>query len=164
MAPPKQMLTFTSQGRHYACDLLWIHEILRRPVVTPVRRAPPEVRGLIHLRGQILTALDLDRRLGYPAPENPAQARCIVFKTSTELARLPESPPDAAQAGPDLVGVLVDAVGDILSGSIELLPRPADTLTGLDPLCVQGVLPRPEGLIALLNVGHLLTPVSLSQA
>jgi purine-binding chemotaxis protein CheW len=157
MAAPKQMLTFSSQGRHYACDLLWIHEILRRPAVTPVRCAAPEVRGLIHLRGQILTALDLDRRLGYPAPEKPATARCIVFKTSNELARLPHPPDDAAHAGSDLVGILVDAVGDILTGSADLLPPPAQALTRLDPACIRGVLARPEGLVALLNIGHLLT-------
>jgi purine-binding chemotaxis protein CheW len=164
MPPPKQLLTFKSQGRHYACDLLWVHEILRRPALTPVRRAPPEVRGLVHLRGQILTALDLDQRLGYPPPERPADARCIVFKTAAELSRLAHPPADADQAGQDLVGILVDAIGDILADSGTLLPPPAETLTRLDSLCIQGVITRPEGLVALLNVGRLLTPSSLLTA
>lgn len=157
MSDSKQSLTFRVHGRWYACDLLWVREILRLPRITPVDRAPPAVRGLIHLRGQILTALDLDNRLGAAVPVDLPRDRCIVFKTAAELARLAVPPDDAALAGPDLLGVIVDEVGDILSESENLLPPPPETLSGLDHACIAGVLPRPEGLVTKLNIGALLS-------
>lgn len=154
----EQLLTFRTQGRWYACDLLWVREILRQPAIAPVDRAPPVVRGLIHLRGQILTALDLERRLGFKsaAPGGPAE-RCIVFKTAPELARLARPPADAELAGGDIIGVVVDHIGDIIAEHGPVLPPPPDTISGLDHACVAGVLPRPQGLITLLNTGAFLS-------
>ena len=157
MSDTKQSLTFLVHGRWYACDLLWVREILRQPKITPVDRAPPAVRGLVHLRGQILTALDLDNRLGVTAAAELPGNRCIVFKTAAELARLADQPDDARLAGPDLLGVVVDEIGDILNEDEALLPPPPETLSGLDHNCIAGVLPRPEGLVTKLNVGALLS-------
>ncbi len=157
MSDAKQSLTFLVHGRWYACDLLWVREILRQPRITPVDRAPPAVRGLVHLRGQILTALDLDNRLGVAAAAEMPSNRCIVFKTAAELARLAVQPDDARHAGPDLLGIVVDEIGDILNEDEALLPPPPETLSGLDHDCIAGVLPRPEGLVTKLNVGALLS-------
>lgn len=157
MSAPTQLLTFKTQGRWYACDLLWVREILRHPALTPVDRAPPPVRGLIHLRGQILTALDLDERLGLkPKTEQPS-SRCLVFKSTVELARLAVQPAESELVGADLLGILVDEVGDILTRPDNVLPPPPELLSGMDHACVAGVIPRPEGLITLLNIGALLS-------
>lgn len=154
------LLTFRVGNRWYACDLVWSREILRQPHVSPADRAPPVVRGLVHLRGQILTALDLDRRLGHPPAEPPATARCIVFKTAAELLRLPRPPPGAEHAPSDLTALLVDQIGDILPAPERLLPPPPDTLTGIDTSCVAGVLPRPDGLYTVVHVATVLAPSS----
>lgn len=157
MSAPTQLLTFKTQGRWYACDLVWVREILRQPALTPVDRAPLTVRGLIHLRGQILTALDLDRRLGLQPSGVAPSNRCVVFKTTIELARLAVQPEDADLAGPDLLGVIVDEVGDILTRPDTVLPPPPELMSGLDHACVSGVIPRSEGLVTLLRIGALLS-------
>ena len=157
MSATTQLLTFQTQGRWYACDLLWVREILRQPALTPVDRAPPVVRGLIHLRGQILTALDLDHRLGLTPKTDTGGTRCIVFKTAAELARLAHPPADAEQASQDLLGLIVDAVGDILPRPDTVLAPPPETLSGLDHTCIAGVVPRAEGLVTLLHVGAVLS-------
>ena len=162
MSDPTQLLTFNAHGRWYACDLLWVREILRLPAITPVDRAPPTVRGLIHLRGQILTALDLDARLGLPAHGAPPSSRCVVFKSTVELARLAVQPAQAERAGQDLLGILVDEVGDILLLPEAVLPPPPELMSGLDHACVAGVIPRPEGLVTLLHIGALLSPPDLA--
>jgi purine-binding chemotaxis protein CheW len=157
MSAPTQLLTFKTQGRWYACDLLWVREILRQPVITPVDRAPLTVRGLIHLRGQILTALDLDQRLGLQPQANQPASRCVVFKSTVELARLALPPAEAEMAGTDLLGIIVDEVGDILTRPDNVLPPPPELMSGMDHACVSGVIPRPMGLITLLNIGALLS-------
>lgn len=164
MPAPEQLLTFRTRGRWYACNLLWVREILRQPALTPVDRAPPTVRGLVHLRGQILTALDLEARLGFAPAEGAATSRCIVFKTSVEIARLAQPPADAALAGQDLLGVLVDEIGDILASGDAVLPPPPEALSGLDHACVAGVLPRPEGLVTVLQIGALLSVAAPASA
>jgi purine-binding chemotaxis protein CheW len=157
MSSTTQLLTFKTQGRWYACDLLWVREILRQPAITPVDRAPPTVRGLIHLRGQILTALDLDQRLGLQAQTSQPGNRCVVFKSTVELARLAAPPAESELAGTDLLGIIVDEVGDILTRPDNLLPPPPEQMSGMDHACVGGVIPRAEGLVTLLNIGALLS-------
>ncbi len=158
------LLTFDSGGRVYACDLLWVREILRRPPVRFVEGAPPVVRGLIHLRGQILTALDLEARLGRPLTDVPPTERCIVFKTASELERLASPPDDAKQAGLDVLGILVDSIGEIVPSGTEVLPPPPGTLSGMDPACTSGVIPLRDTLATVLKIGAVLSPESLSQA
>lgn len=157
MSVPTQLLTFKTQGRWYACDLLWVREILRQPALTPVDRAPPIVRGLIHLRGQILTALDLDQRLGLKPQATQPSSRCVVFKSTVELARLAVPPAESELVGTDLLGIIVDEVGDILARPDNPLPPPPEQMSGMDHTCVAGVIPRAEGLVTILNIGAVLS-------
>jgi len=150
------MLVFESRGRRYACDLLWIREVLRQPPVHIVDSAPAVVRGLVHLRGQILTALDLEARIGRSSQGDAPSARCIVFKTATELSRLPVPPTDVHLAEEDLLGILVDGIGDIMPVGTDILPPPPESLSGLDPACTSGVIPLRDDLVTVLNIGPVL--------
>ena len=105
-----QLLEFISEGKSYACDLLWVKEVLRAPAVTPVHLALSYVRGVVHLRGQILTAIDLEFRLGLKGGVARPSNRCIVFKTASDLSRLPVPPVDAYMVDSDRTGLLVDSI------------------------------------------------------
>ncbi|MCS7008621.1 MAG: chemotaxis protein CheW [Chthoniobacterales bacterium] len=155
MKTKNPLLLFNSRNRSYACDLIWIREVLRRPSIRIVDGAPPIVRGLIHLRGQILTAIDLEARLGLPAEEPHPENRCLVFKTSAELLALPDPPPDATQASSDLVGILVDNTSDIVPPGTTILPPPPGELSGIDPICVRGVIPIKDNLVTVLETSAL---------
>ena len=63
MAEVHQYCTFYVDGHYFGLDVLNVQEIIRYQDMTRVPLAPPVVRGLINLRGQIVTALDLRRRL-----------------------------------------------------------------------------------------------------
>jgi len=127
------------------------------PAITPVDCAPDYCPGLIHIRGQILTAINLENRLGYPNNPVSPTARCIVFKTGIELSRLALMPEDANLADKDPAGILVDRIGDILT-TAQILPAPPKTLSGLDHACITGVIHNASGLTTVLNVGALITP------
>ena len=158
MSSPSQLIEFMIGERKYACDLLWVREILMLPALTPVDCAPDYCPGLIHIRGQILTAINLENRLGYTNNPVSPTARCIVFKTGIELARLALMPEDANLADKDPAGILVDRIGDILTES-QILPAPPKTLSGLDHACIAGVIHTASGLTTVLNIGALITPV-----
>ena len=156
MTNQNPLLTFESGGRAFCCDLLWVREILRCPPVRVVDCSPKVVRGLIHLRGQILTAFDLDARLGLVPGTLPTE-RCIVFKTAAELATLPIPPEDARKAGPDMAGILVNTIGEIIPVGTEILPTPPESLSGIDPACTSGVVALHDSLAILLKIGSILT-------
>ena len=152
-----QLLEFKSCGRHYACDLLWVKEVLRSPIVTPVSMAASYVRGVVHLRGQILTAFDLEDRLGHPSSPTLPQNRCIVFKTANDLARLPQPPENHDMADSDPTGLLVDSIGDILPPGTRVLPAPPEALSGLDTRFIAGVISSDFGLITVLQISNLVS-------
>jgi purine-binding chemotaxis protein CheW len=88
------LCTFTVDGRLAALPTASVREILRAPVVTPVPLAPEGVAGVINVRGTIVTTVDLRHRLGLPA--GPARD-CLLLRN-----------------GDEIVGALVDAVGDVV--------------------------------------------------
>jgi purine-binding chemotaxis protein CheW len=113
--------------------------------MTPVPLAPPAVLGLINLRGQVVAAIDLRRRLDLPpavlpGPETDAGGGveggvCVVVETEDGLASL-----------------LVDAIGDVLEvDESRVLPLPA-TLRGAPRALATGVLPLDEDLVLILDV------------
>ncbi|MGF1661039.1 MAG: chemotaxis protein CheW [Kineosporiaceae bacterium] len=87
--------TFRIDTLYLGIDAGVVQEVLREQPVTPVPLAPPEVRGLINLRGQIVTALDLGMKLGLPRAERRMN---VVVRT-----------------GPEAVSLLVDAIDDVVT-------------------------------------------------
>src|SRR6266849_6579396 len=83
-----QYCTFTVAGRFFGIDVLNVQEVLRFQEVTPVPLAPGVIEGLINLRGQIVTAIDMRRRLGLPPREPGVLPMNIVVRTQDNSASL----------------------------------------------------------------------------
>ena len=97
---PSQLCTFFVGDYHFGVDVLQVQEVLRFHEMTAVPLAPPVVRGLINLRGQIVTALDLRHRLGLqPAAPHVEHANVIV------------------RTHDGAVSLLVDEVGDVIDNA-----------------------------------------------
>lgn len=120
-------------GEHLcALSIDAVHEISRIVAPTPVHEAPDYVRGIINLRGQIVTVVDLRRKLGLPPPPPGSSQRNLVVKSDQEL-----------------VGLLVDEVDDIVEvPPRDLLPVPPN-LVGEFGNHLGGVY-QLEGELALL--------------
>lgn len=103
-----ELLSFRLAEQEYSVDIMSVREIRGWTRATPLPHAPHYVRGVINLRGTVLPVLDLASRLGMPPVEGDARNVIIVV-----------------QNGSQSVGLLVDAVSDILAlPRAELQPPP----------------------------------------
>jgi purine-binding chemotaxis protein CheW len=138
----RRWLVFHIAGQRYAAPLSSVSEVIRDGEVTPVPGAADDLLGIRHLRGRIVPVLDGARRFGLASTvddgaEAAERARIVV------LAH-----------GGHLVGVRVDAVGELLEAGEDVAPPPPGR-AARDDDPVEGVLPLNEGFVALLDVRRL---------
>ncbi|HYT90044.1 MAG TPA: chemotaxis protein CheW [Gemmataceae bacterium] len=134
MPDVRQYCTFYVNGHYFGLDVLVVQEIIRCQQMTRVPLAPPVVRGLINLRGQIVTAIDLRRRLEFPDRRPDELPVNIVVRTD-----------DGA------VSLLVDEIGDVLEVSGQLFERPPETLRGIARELIRGVYKLNDRLLLILD-------------
>jgi purine-binding chemotaxis protein CheW len=135
----REWLAFTLSGEEYAIAIEQVREVLKAPVITEVPRAPPQVLGVIMVRGEVIAILDLRRRLGLPAVATGRQARVIV-----------------CDAGEGARGFLVDAVSDVVRlppSAVE--PRP-NGIPGPATECIAGIGRESDRLLILLDLPVVL--------
>src|SRR5271154_4776369 len=94
----REYITFRIGAQYYCIDIMSVREIRGWTPATQLPRAPGFVRGVINLRGIVLPVVDLAERLGF-APAEPTPRHVIIV----------------AQTGRQIVGLLVDAVSDIIA-------------------------------------------------
>ena len=134
MIASRQLCTFFLDGHLFGVDAQAVQEVIRFQEMTRVPQAPPSVSGLINLRGQIVTAIDLRRRLGMKPREVGKLPMNVVVRSD-----------DGA------VSLLVDQIGDVIEVDAENFETPPDTLQGLARELVQGAYKLDGRLLLLLD-------------
>lgn len=153
----RQFITFYLDNDFFGIDILLVREINRHLDVTPVELAPDYVRGLLNLRGQIVTVIDLGIRLGLGPRKIGPNSSCIILKTSAELARSSAIHLLKDSTASDLVGLLVDYIGDVVAvDALEIEPPPAHT-TGVRGRFLEGVVKLDKGLLVTLKTSEFLS-------
>lgn len=84
----REFLAFVVASETYALPLSCIREILRVPSVTPVPRAPRDVLGIISVRGQVTTLIDLRQRLRVQAAPVSSRTRVLLVDQGDEIMGL----------------------------------------------------------------------------
>lgn len=139
MSDDHQYCTFFLGGDCFGLDVLQVQEIVREQPMTRVPLANPVIAGLMNLRGQIVTALDLRRRLGFPDREAGQETVNVVVQTA-----------DGA------VSLIVDEIGDVLTLSKELFEPPPETMRGPGRELVSGAYKLSERLLVILSLERIL--------
>lgn len=135
----KQLATFYAADRYLGMDVTRVQEVIRYQEITRAPLAAGEIRGLINLRGQIVLAFDLRRRLGLPARADGAPPMNVVVRT-----------PDG------LVSLLVDRIGDVLDVDTELFEQPPETLQGDARELILGAYKLDDALLLELDIDRAL--------
>jgi len=139
MAEEKQFCTFFLDGLFFGVGVQKVQEVIRFQEMTRVPQAPPVVGGLINLRGQIVTALDLRRRLELREREAGQRPMNVVVRTDDGV-----------------VSLLVDEIGDVVEVDQESFEPPPETLRGVARELVLGVYKLKDRLLLLLDTERVV--------
>jgi purine-binding chemotaxis protein CheW len=134
-----QFCTFQVGDLYMGIEVSNVHEVIRWQAMTPVPLAAPAVSGLINLRGQIVTAIDLRSRLRLaPRPEG-RQPVNVVIRTS-----------DGA------VSLLVDEIGDVIEPSADSFEPISETVDKAAQGLIRGVYKLRDRLMLILDVDRAI--------
>lgn len=142
-----QFCTFMLDGLLFGLEVNQIQEVLLYQDMTRVPLAPPMVRGLINLRGQIVTAIDLRRLLQVSDRTDERLPINIVIQTPRQ----------------GIFSLLVDRIGDVLEVDEESFEHPPDTLDGIARELIRGAYKLQGRLLLVLNVEKLFSPEILNR-
>jgi purine-binding chemotaxis protein CheW len=135
MAHTSQFCTFYLDKLLFGVELKGVQEVIRSLYMTKVPLAPAVVSGLINLRGQIVTAVDLRRRLELQ-PRPPAMLAMNVVVRSEDGA----------------VSLLVDEIGDVVEVEEDSFEPPPETLRGSVRAIILGVHKLDGRLLHVLDI------------
>ncbi len=138
----KEYLTIIIEQQRFGIPVLQVQDVLREQKVTRIPLAPPEVAGSLNLRGRIVTAIDVRRRLGLPSREKGAANMSVVVEHNNELFSL-----------------IIDRVGDVLSLKNEDFERNPGTLDPVWKDVSNGIFQLEKELLIIIDVSKLLENV-----
>jgi purine-binding chemotaxis protein CheW len=141
MADATQYCTFWVETLYLGIEVHAVQEVMRTLEMTPVPLASSSVVGLINLRGQIVTAIDLRRRLGLPERPDGQEPMNVVMRTD-----------DGA------VSLVVDEIGDVIEVQSEAFERVPDTLQGEIRTLINGVYKLNQQLLLILDGSRVALP------
>lgn len=153
-----QFVTCRIGEQLYGVDITLVREINNVLDITALPKEKDYIRGLINLRGQIVTILDMRVRLGMEPRGHSEDTHNIIIKGRGELNSVcRESLRASMKDIPDPAGLLVDGIGDVVDAEEhELEPSPAN-LDSAHAGMLMGVVKKENALIAILDVARVLT-------
>lgn len=147
IADRRELIAFRIGEQEFCVDIRAVREIRGWAPATPLPQSPAYVRGVINLRGAVLPIVDLSCRLGLGAAVPSARHVIIV-----------------ARVGLRTVGLLVEAVSDILTFSEEMIQPTPDIACETVRSFVKGVIPVDGRMISLIALDGLLPETQLEEA
>jgi purine-binding chemotaxis protein CheW len=134
-----EFVTFQAGGQSFSLDITHVREIRRWTAVTPLPHAPKEVLGVMNLRGSVIPIYDLSARFGLgPTAESP---RNVVVVAMIEN---------------QTVGLLVEAVSEILSVGRERIQDTPDIRSETTKQSITGVIPIEEGMTRVIDLSAVI--------
>jgi purine-binding chemotaxis protein CheW len=134
-----QFVTLTVEGQLFGIPVLSVQDVLAKQTIANVPLAHPVVAGLINLRGRIVTAIDLRRRMGLEDRAEGADSMNVVV-----------------EHGKELYSLIIDTIGDVLTVPADKFERNLATLDPLWRSFADGIYRLEDKLLVILDIGRLL--------
>lgn len=142
-----ELISFRIGNQEFCVDIMSVREIRGWAPATPLPQSPPFVRGVINLRGAVLPIVDLAARLGMSMTDPTARHVIIVARIGTQL-----------------VGLLVDAVSDILTVTRSSIQTTPDVACDVTKNFVRGIIAIDGRMISLISLDDVLPEQQLEAA
>lgn len=135
-----ELATFFIGNALCGMDILKVQEINKLSQMTRVPKAPEYVLGILNLRGQIVTIIDLGKKLGLGETDTSQDSRNIIVNSPGGY-----------------VGFLVNSIGDVVTADMERVERAPANMSGIQGDFFTGVYKTQNNLIGILNVDKVLS-------
>ena len=140
MAKNLQLVVFNVGKELYGMGIESVHEIVKVPDITEVPDTPAFLEGVINLRGKIVPVVDLRKRLRLIGKERTKSSRVLITENDGRL-----------------VGLLVDAVSEVLKIPPDTVEAPPEMISSIGVEYITGVAKLDKRLIILLALGKVLS-------
>lgn len=144
VADANQFLTFTLNNQEFGVEILRVQEIRNFSQVTPIPNMPACIKGVMNLRGTVVPVVDLRHKFHMPT---------IDYNQFTVIV--------VVNVGSKVVGLVVDAVSDVLNLRDQAIQEAPDFGAGVSTQFIHGLVKSGESLVTLLNIDELLRPEEL---
>jgi purine-binding chemotaxis protein CheW len=145
-AEVKQLISFTVGAEEYGLELLRVKEVIRMRHITWLPKAPPCVKGIINLRGEVIPIVDLRERFGLQGQEQTAMTRVIVV----EVAGKP-------------VGMVVDSASQVVRVPADQFDPPPTVMGEGSRDFITAVGKTGDRLIMMIDVDRILSTEEMNQ-
>ncbi|MDD5757952.1 MAG: chemotaxis protein CheW [Desulfobulbaceae bacterium] len=135
----RKLALFESGDLLCGLDITYVQEINKNIAVTVVHRAPQYVCGVINLRGEIVTVIDLRTKFGFAPLSQDEETQIVVVRQ-----------------GDESIGLLVDSVSDVVLADEKDIEPPPSNLAGVTGHFFNGIYKLEHSLVAILNIDELL--------
>lgn len=133
------LATFYIRESVYGIDLLKIQEVNKFLALTPVPGASAYVRGILNLRGRIVTVIDLGYKLGLPETRVNRKGRNIIVRSAGEH-----------------IGLLVEQISEVVRVNVDEIEVPPANMNGIQGDFFHGVIKTDNLLIGILDIEKVL--------
>ena len=134
-----ELATFYIGDALCGMDILKVQEINKLMDMTKVPQAPNYVTGILNLRGQIVTVIDLSKKLGLAATDFNESSRNIIVNSDNEY-----------------IGLLVSRISDVVEANWEKVEDPPANIGGVQGAYFKGVFKTKNRLVGILDVKKVL--------
>jgi purine-binding chemotaxis protein CheW len=134
-----ELATFYVGDAFCGMDILNVQEINKMMEMTTVPQSPEYVNGILNLRGQIVTVIDLGGKLGLTPTQISDTSRNIIVNSQGEY-----------------IGLLVDRIGDVVNADWDLVEAPPANIGGVQGKFFKGIFKTENQLIGILDIGKVL--------
>jgi len=135
----ERFLEFSLGEEDYAIPLLSVREVISVPETTPIPKAPPHFLGIMNLRGQVISVVDLRQKLNIKPKEEDLEESVVIVDIQ----------------GMNL-GIVVDSINKVLAVSLEDVSDVPEIESQVNAEYIEGVYRKEDSLTVLLDVAKVL--------
>jgi purine-binding chemotaxis protein CheW len=138
VASLNRYLEFCLGAEEYAIPLLMVREVISVPETTPIPKSPSHFMGIMNLRGQVISVVDMRKKLNIVANHNPEEAVIIVDVNGINI------------------GVVVDSINKVLAFAEEEISIMPEVEHQVNTKYILGIYRKEQSLTVLLDIAKVL--------